>query len=264
MNCSRCYKEKPEVEFIRYGEIHKTCNSCDRDRVTRYNRHKEGIYTPKEILSKRRELSFANGNFICCRCGEEKPLDNFQNDKTGRSKFKKVGFCNQCRSLTEKFSKIKRYHNLSKEDFLEILQEQNGKCKICNAEMETFNQGDNKANTLCIDHDHYTGKFRGFICNNCNRAIGLFDDNKNIVLSAYKYLLAHDKQSELLENPEVDNQQPSLSSNALEGSTTNSRILTDNTEDSNANTSTLQQLDGKLCRIRITPFEIKIIVDDIV
>lgn len=47
------------------------------------------------------------------------------------------------------------------------------------------------------------------------------------------------KQGELLETPEVDNQQPSLSSNTLEGSETNSRILTDNAEDSNANTSAL-------------------------
>lgn len=47
------------------------------------------------------------------------------------------------------------------------------------------------------------------------------------------------KQGELLEHPEVDDQQPSLNSNVLEGSTTNSQIQTDNAEDSNANTSAL-------------------------
>lgn len=50
------------------------------------------------------------------------------------------------------------------------------------------------------------------------------------------------KQGELLETPTIlngDNQQPSLSSNTLEGSTTNSRILAGNTEDSNADTSAL-------------------------
>lgn len=44
------------------------------------------------------------------------------------------------------------------------------------------------------------------------------------------------KQGELLEHPEVDNQQPSLNSNVFEGSTTNSRILN---KDSNADTSAL-------------------------
>lgn len=52
------------------------------------------------------------------------------------------------------------------------------------------------------------------------------------------------KQGELLETPTLerqkeDNQQPSLSSNTLEGSTTNSQIQTDNAEDSNGNTSAL-------------------------
>ena len=47
------------------------------------------------------------------------------------------------------------------------------------------------------------------------------------------------KQGELLETPEVDNQQPSLSSNTFEGSTTNSQILSDNTEDGNTDTSAL-------------------------
>jgi hypothetical protein len=47
------------------------------------------------------------------------------------------------------------------------------------------------------------------------------------------------KQGELLENPEKDNQQPSLSSNTFEGSTTNSRVLQTKNEDSNADTSAL-------------------------
>ena len=48
------------------------------------------------------------------------------------------------------------------------------------------------------------------------------------------------KQGELLENLEADNQQPSLNSNVLEGSTTNTRVLPSNVEDSNSDTSALQ------------------------
>jgi len=49
------------------------------------------------------------------------------------------------------------------------------------------------------------------------------------------------KQGELLETPAVkqDNQQPSLGSNILEGSTTNSQVLPNNVEDSNADKSAL-------------------------
>ena len=47
------------------------------------------------------------------------------------------------------------------------------------------------------------------------------------------------KQGELLENPEVDNQHPSIFSNDYEGSETNSRLLMCNDKESNADTSAL-------------------------
>lgn len=50
------------------------------------------------------------------------------------------------------------------------------------------------------------------------------------------------KQGELLESHEDDNQHPSIYRNIIEGSTTNSRVLTENAEDSNANTSALPNL----------------------
>lgn len=67
------------------------------------------------------------------------------------------------------------------------------------------------------------------------------------------------KQGELLETPAVkqDNQQPSLGSNTLEGSTTNNRVLPSKVEDSNVDTSALQQI------INIKSFGLKP-VDDIV
>lgn len=51
------------------------------------------------------------------------------------------------------------------------------------------------------------------------------------------------KQGELLGNHiDSDNQQPSIDRNIIEGSTTNSRVLTDNAEDSNTNTSALPNI----------------------
>lgn len=52
------------------------------------------------------------------------------------------------------------------------------------------------------------------------------------------------KQGELLENSEVDNQHPSIYRNIIEGSTTNSRVLADNAEDNNADTSALPINNG--------------------
>ena len=55
----------------------------------------------------------------------------------------------------------------------------------------------------------------------------------------YKKIIGVLKQSELLENLEVDNQQPSLDRNIFEGPTTNNRVLASNVEDSKVDTSAL-------------------------
>ena len=52
------------------------------------------------------------------------------------------------------------------------------------------------------------------------------------------------KQGELPESLEVDNRQPSIYRNIIEGSTTNSRVLADNAEDSNTDTSALPINNG--------------------
>lgn len=41
---------------------------------------------------------------------------------------------------------------------------------------------------LVVDHDHKTGKVRGLLCHNCNRALGLLKDNKEIIQNCLSYL----------------------------------------------------------------------------
>lgn len=41
---------------------------------------------------------------------------------------------------------------------------------------------------LHLDHDHVTGAFRGWLCGNCNRAIGLLSDTLAGVQQAISYL----------------------------------------------------------------------------
>lgn len=72
----------------------------------------------------------------------------------------------------------------------------------------------------------FTETIKKYLCDSMLRKI--YDKTK---------FIGYVKRGELLGNPAKDNQQPSLSSNAFEGSETNSRIQTDNAEDSNADTS---------------------------
>ena len=45
---------------------------------------------------------------------------------------------------------------------------------------------DNKR--LCCDHDHKTGRFRGWLCGKCNRSIGLMNESKENCIRIYEYL----------------------------------------------------------------------------
>ncbi len=92
-------------------------------------------------------------------------------------------------------------------DYNEILEQQNGLCKICK-EPETMKAGkcrkyergeQNKksAKRLAIDHCHFTWnkfkvlKIRGLLCHRCNTGIGSFYDSTELLQSAIDYLKSH-------------------------------------------------------------------------
>ena len=45
---------------------------------------------------------------------------------------------------------------------------------------------------LAVDHNHETGAVRGLLCSNCNRALGLLQDDESVVASAARYLAARE------------------------------------------------------------------------
>lgn len=62
-------------------------------------------------------------------------------------------------------------------------------CKSCNKFLDTaYKEECGNYSRLSVDHDHQTGKIRGLLCNNCNRAIGLLKDSSDILYKAAKYI----------------------------------------------------------------------------
>jgi hypothetical protein len=60
-------------------------------------------------------------------------------------------------------------------------------CEICG-----FNQ---TRRPLAYDHCHQTGKFRGWICDNCNVALGMVRDNVDHLRMLIRYLQSHHSSS---------------------------------------------------------------------
>ena len=76
--------------------------------------------------------------------------------------------------------------------YQEMLREQNGVCAICH-NPETHRDGlSGKPKDLAIDHDHKTGAVRALLCSSCNTALGLFNDDPELLAKAQSYVLYHE------------------------------------------------------------------------
>lgn len=66
---------------------------------------------------------------------------------------------------------------------------QNNLCAICKDELP-------EGKHCHVDHDHTTGKVRGLLCHHCNTALGLFDENPDLMEKAAVYLETHSQEGE--------------------------------------------------------------------
>lgn len=77
----------------------------------------------------------------------------------------------------------KGLYGISENEYNSKFQSQNGRCAICN-----HKHIEGKRTSLVVDHCHATGKFRGLLCQSCNRGIGLIGECKIKLSNAIKYL----------------------------------------------------------------------------
>ena len=81
---------------------------------------------------------------------------------------------------------LQKRYGVSLEWYREQFAKQNGVCWICKKPETTIIRG--KKIEMPVDHCHTTGKARGLLCTQCNRGLGLFQDNLTILQSAIEYL----------------------------------------------------------------------------
>ena len=75
-------------------------------------------------------------------------------------------------------------YGLTKEEYESFINKTT--CDICDSEGFALNPSYDK--NFVIDHCHSTGKVRGWLCHNCNRALGLFQDKIENLEKAIDYL----------------------------------------------------------------------------
>jgi hypothetical protein len=84
------------------------------------------------------------------------------------------GQCRSCGLVSVRLSK-----GVNREDAGKVPPD-DAVCEICGS-----------GKRLCLDHDHITGAFRGWLCATCNSAIGMLRDDPVLIRRAADYVEAH-------------------------------------------------------------------------
>lgn len=85
---------------------------------------------------------------------------------------------------------LKKMYGITLEQYEEIAVQQNGVCAICKNPEQALDK-DGAPRRMPVDHCHKTGKVRALLCTACNRALGLFKDNPEVLRSAAQYVEKH-------------------------------------------------------------------------
>ena len=191
--CRECQTRKPHESFHNKG--YTSAGNIKRDSVCKECR---------SCVNKRfRDLYGADGLKQCSKCGLYLKWDCFRRRKQD-GKLYLNSSCKNCNKIIwdkwvdknkEHYQEIKKqsqnllHHahkkyerrGITKEQYDIVFKLQEGKCAICGSLPK-----DNHA--LAMDHNHATNEFRGLLCKECNRALGLFGDNIDVLTNAVNYL----------------------------------------------------------------------------
>jgi hypothetical protein len=194
--CSRCYYA---------SRLTKTCQvtGCSKPTAGKYcQSHTRNLrlYSVLEPVrfSKLTYCSMAEcyeGVYAHGRCAKhdrhsktnERPLQIVCQLCTGLTKVKPTGVvpkhCKNCRSYLDH---IQRRYGISVEDYLALANAQNWACAICQTSSATLQR--TRQQRLVVDHCHTTGLVRGLLCQRCNTALGMFEEDLVSIVMASVYL----------------------------------------------------------------------------
>lgn len=101
-------------------------------------------------------------------------------------KGRKRKYCTQ--TCADRAANLKRRYGLTSVQVVDMYRDQSGRCGICDIPIDVHELGFTEHAPACIDHLHGSVHVRGLLCSECNKGLGMFKDNRNILEKAIQYL----------------------------------------------------------------------------
>lgn len=115
----------------------------------------------------------------CTRCKAAKPGTPEYFPPHNKTRSGLDSWCRACRATYRSEICRGKFRGVISDADLKALKADVTECVICGA-----------SGKLVVDHDHATGEIRGMLCNHCNRGLGHFRDDPQLLEFARMYLLA--------------------------------------------------------------------------
>lgn len=137
----------------------------------------------------------------CSRCHEKKPVEDFH--RQHKDSEARGAYCKPCALAAKRdhYSRTKetRVHDyeksirlrygMSAEEYAMLCEAQDHRCLICGCDPHTeYAHLHEKAQRLNVEHCHESGRFRGLVCQRCNKHLAFAGDRPEILRRLLAYM----------------------------------------------------------------------------
>jgi hypothetical protein len=180
--CTKCGEEKPLAEFNRKAaaadERVAQCRACKAAYCAAYDaEHREGR------AAYRAEHREEKAAYSAARYAEH------------REERAAYGAAHRDEIRVRAWQ---RKYGISADDYWRLNEQQGGVCAICGEAETAKDHRTGVVRLLSVDHCHSTGRVRGLLCSDCNKALGHLGDSEETLRRAVAYLEAGEVYYEYL------------------------------------------------------------------
>ena len=178
--CSKCCKWKFRSEFSK-AKNHGTglkpnCKECRRKYHREWTKNRKAVdpdYRKDEVNNWRKV------NPKACRAAKQRYYAKNRTKILAGTKEKRLG-------NLEEFRKRERESSRKRQNYPAPLWPEPECCELCGKKPRN--------RRLCLDHDHATNKFRGWLCTRCNLRLGFYGDS----IEGVEFVLAYVRRVQVM------------------------------------------------------------------